>query len=245
MDLADDPAARRREWFRYYSEKRIGHQWFQVHLLAGLDDVQKVIEVGPNLGLVTALLLNAGFEVATLDRVAPRHGLAGVLHIEADLREVAPETLAGFDCLICCETLEHLPWDEVDGVLAKFAASAVPHLLLSVPYQGFQLDARIYLNAHRLRQYFAWKKFNFLRRFRPDDDPQGHHCEIGYRGHSLAAFEAKLENAGLAIERRDFTSPTRLGLLPAGATQTTPATPLAFLIKGAPNRKNAKNGEKW
>ena len=209
MENLDDPSDRRREWFRYYSEKRIVHQWFQVHLLAGLEDVEKVLEVGPNLGLVTALLVNAGFDVTTLDLVPPRHGLAGVAHVEADLRQVEPETLAGFDCLICCETLEHLPWDEVDGVLAKFAASAVPHLLLSVPYQGFQLDARIYLNAHRLRQYFAWKKFNFLRRFRPDDDPQGHHWEIGYRGHSLAAFEAKLENAGLAIERRDFTSPTR------------------------------------
>jgi hypothetical protein len=129
------------------------------------------------------------------------------------LRQVVPETLAGFDCLICCETLEHLPWDEVDGVLAKFAASAVPHLVLSVPYQGFQLDARIYLNAHRLRRYFAFKKLNFLRRFRPAEEAtgeaEGHHWEIGYRGHSLAAFEAKLENAGLAIERRDFTSPTR------------------------------------
>ena len=32
----EDPAGRRAEWFRYYSEKRIGHQWFQVHLLQGL-----------------------------------------------------------------------------------------------------------------------------------------------------------------------------------------------------------------
>jgi hypothetical protein len=213
MDPVDDPAARRREWFRYYSEKRIVHQWFQVHLLAGLEEARTVLEVGPNLGLVTALLVNAGFEVTTLDLLPPRHGLAGVAHIQADLREVAPEALAGFDCLLCCETLEHLAWHEVDGVLAKFAASAVPHLVISLPYQGFQLDARIYLNAHRLRQYFAFKKFNFLRRFRPHDDPTGNHSghqwEIGYRGHSLAAFEAKLEAAGLIIERRDFTSPTR------------------------------------
>ncbi len=209
MDVTDDRAARRREWFRYYSEKRIVHQWFQVHLLAGLDDVEKVLEVGPNLGLVTALLVNAGFAVTTLDLVAPQHGLAGVGHIEADLRQVEPEALAGFDCILCCETLEHLPWDEVDGVLASFAASAVPHLIVSLPYQGFQLDARLYLNAHRLRQYFAFKKLNFLRRFRPDGDPAGHHWEIGYRGHSLAAFEAKFAAAGLAIERRDFTSPTR------------------------------------
>jgi len=37
-----------------------------VHLLQGLA-VQQVLEVGPNLGLVWALLANAGFAVITMD----------------------------------------------------------------------------------------------------------------------------------------------------------------------------------
>ena len=45
MDYSDDPAARRAEWFRYYSEKRITHQWFQVHLLQDLPEVRSVLEV--------------------------------------------------------------------------------------------------------------------------------------------------------------------------------------------------------
>jgi len=73
-DHALDPAARRAEWFRYYSDKRTGQQWFQVHLLQGLA-VQQVLEVGPNLGPVWALLANAGFAVTTMDtlpRLDPR-----------------------------------------------------------------------------------------------------------------------------------------------------------------------------
>ena len=68
LDELTEPAERRREWFRYYSEKRITHQWFQVHLLEGLAGVERVLEIGAHLGLVTALLDNAGFEVTTLDR---------------------------------------------------------------------------------------------------------------------------------------------------------------------------------
>lgn len=210
FDFRGDPDGRRAEWWRYYSEKRIGHQWFQVHLLAGLP-VRRVLEVGPNLGLVTALLHNAGFEVATLDRLPAQYELPAVRHIQADLTEVSAETLAGFDAIICCETLEHLWWADVDAVLATFRAAAPKFLIVSVPYQGLQLDFRLYANPHRWRAAFAFKKLYGLRRFRPDAarDPHGHKWEAGYRGHSLKALEAKLAHAGWRVRRRDFTSPTR------------------------------------
>ena len=54
------------EWHRYYSAKRIGQQWTQVHLLRDLP-VQTVLEVGPYMGLATALMDNAGYDVTTLD----------------------------------------------------------------------------------------------------------------------------------------------------------------------------------
>ncbi|MSP67281.1 MAG: hypothetical protein EXQ96_04110 [Alphaproteobacteria bacterium] len=48
-----------RAWHAYYTEKRIVHQWLQVRLLRDLP-VQSVIEIGPHLGVVTALLASAG-----------------------------------------------------------------------------------------------------------------------------------------------------------------------------------------
>jgi hypothetical protein len=209
-DYRDDPEARRAEWFRYYSAKRIGHQWFQVHLLDGLP-VRRVLEVGPNLGLVSALLHNAGFEVTTLDRLPPQYDLPGATHIQADLTDVEADVLSGFDAIICCETLEHLWWRDVDAVLATFRAAAPKFLIVSVPYQGLQLDLRVYANRFVWRPAFAFKKFYGLRRFRPDvaRDPHGHKWEAGYKGYSLKALEAKLVAAGWRVRRRDFTSPTR------------------------------------
>src|SRR5262249_61907318 len=71
-------------WHSYYTEKRIVHQWFQVHLLSALT-VKRVLEVGPYLGLVTAMLASAGYEVTTLDVTdkPPPVGARG--HMSGDL----------------------------------------------------------------------------------------------------------------------------------------------------------------
>ncbi|HIF09339.1 MAG TPA: class I SAM-dependent methyltransferase [Sneathiellales bacterium] len=204
-----DPGARRAEWFRYYSDKRIGQQWFQLHLLQGLD-VQSVLEVGPNLGLVSALLVNAGFSVTTMDMLPSQDPRPDIPHIQGDLTAIDSSELAGHDAILCCETLEHLPWRRVEETLAKFHAAGPRHLIISVPFMGFQIDWRLYLNATTLRGKFSFKKLNFLRRFKIDrQDPWGHKWETGYKGHSLAALEAKILAAGWHIARRDFTSPTR------------------------------------
>ena len=211
MDYSNDPSARRAEWFRYYTEKRITHQWFQVHLLKDLAGVHRVLEVGPHLGLVSAMLHNAGFSVTTLDRLPPQYAQSHIRHLQVELADVEPETLSGFDCIICCETPEHLHWEDVDGVLVKFRNSGAPWLVVSVPYQGFQADLRTYVNRHAARRTFSVKSLKFLKEFEFDAeaDPYGHKWEVGYRSRSLGALEAKLARAGLRIRRREFMSPTR------------------------------------
>jgi hypothetical protein len=210
VDWRAAPAERRAEWFRYYSEKRIGHQWLQVHLLKDLA-VESVLEVGPNLGLVTALLENAGFRAATLDLRPSQDPNSRAPHIQADLTTVPAARLAGFDAILCCETLEHLPWESVGPVLAKLREAAPKHLVVSVPYQGFQVDLRLHLTLRSARQWFSLKWPRFWRDFRFDAaaDPYGHKWEVGYRGRSLHDVEAKLAAAGWRVRRRVFTSPTR------------------------------------
>ena len=180
----------RTAWHGYYSEKRITHQWLQVALLQELP-VRSVLEIGPYLGLVTAMLASAGYNVTT--------------------RDVDPEAIQGFDVILCCETLEHIHWQKLDLVLRRLAAAGAPWLIISVPYEGLQFAFELYVNRQRWRRRSHFRKFRFLKRFfiRSETEWEAHKWEIGYRGHSLKAFVGKLEHAGFQIAQREFTSGCR------------------------------------
>jgi hypothetical protein len=201
--------ARRREWIRYYSAKRIHEQLLQVSLLEGLA-VDTVLEIGPYFGLVTAMLDNAGFAVTTMDMLPRSFARPERPHIEMDLTRIEPDKLRGFDCIMCCATLEHIHYEQAVAALAAFRDAGPRYILVSVPYQGTQLFFQLYANRHMLRRHFAFKKLRGLRRFRFDAaaDPHGHKWEIGYRGYSLKRYEAMLRGLGLRIVRRDFSHPS-------------------------------------
>jgi hypothetical protein len=202
----------RQRWHAYYTEKRIVHQWFQVHLLGTLPGVEKVLEVGPYLGLVTAMLASAGYKVTTLDVSESPPPVGASAHLQADLRAGLDATrLTGFDAILCCETLEHLQWDKVDAVLAAFARSGTPWLVLSVPYEGTQLGLTLYANRHTFRKRSFFRKFRALKRY-PAGDPEdfdAHKWEVGYKGHSLEDLKAKVGAAGWRPEQQHFTSDCR------------------------------------
>ena len=203
-----DPGDTRRRWSDYYTAKRIGQQWLQVDLLNGLPGT-RVLEIGPYLGLVTAMLAHAGYDVTTLDHGPRLFARPVTPHIEADLLTLDPERIRGFDAILCCETLEHLPWARVPAVLGTLHASGAANLVVSVPYEAFQIRLSFYANRHHVEHALQFKKLRFLRRFRPDGTPGGHKWEIGYRGHSLRAWERTLTGAGWRIARRAFTHPCR------------------------------------
>ncbi len=207
-DFIADPHRRRREWHRYYSGKRISHQWLQVHLLDGLE-VETVLEIGPYLGLVSTMLDNAGYRVTSLDRLPRQHGNDRIAHIERELNAVSAEDLSGYDCIFCCETLEHMPWGEIDRYVRLFHDAGPRHVVISVPFEGFQFDFKIYCNWRTWRHALALKKLRGFKRFKPSPNPYGHKWEVGYRGHGIRDLEAKLVAAGFRIRRREFTSTTR------------------------------------
>ena len=215
MSSQQDPA-KKAEWLAYYSRKRIIHQWTQLDLL-GVTDCRTVLEVGPALGLVTSLLVNSGYEVTTLDRAPRSFRYPNVPHLEKDICELRSEEIAGFDAILCCETLEHIEWERVGSVLATFRESGAKYLIVSVPYMGFQLFAEVYVNSNMLRQYFSMKKLLWRKRFQPEP-VGGHQWEVGYRGYALKLWERRLSESGWSVTRRDFTEHCRsvFHLLEAG-----------------------------
>lgn len=212
---SDDLAAYQRRWHDYYSEKRIVHQWMQVHLLDGLP-VKSVLEIGPYMGLVTALLENAGYRTTTLDvEEAPRAGLASQATsvLLGDVRSLGPELASGedFDAILCCETLEHIPYEQVGGVLDRMVSTGIRYLILSVPYMGSQLTFQLYLNGQVARKYTSLKKFMGFKTFADPDGQEAwepHKWEIGYRNYPLSDFRDRVAQR-YRILRTEFTAGCR------------------------------------
>tara|TARA_B100000686_G_C16658183_1_gene899389 strand:- start:568 stop:1230 length:663 start_codon:yes stop_codon:yes gene_type:complete len=201
----------RQRWHAYYSQKRIIHQWLQVELLKSLD-VKNVLEIGPYLGLVTAMLGSAGYSVTTLDVDSVSPSIGAKSHIKGDITNVPIEKLTGFDVIICCEMLEHITWPNVDNVLKRLSETGVPWLILSVPYEGFQFGFTLYLNRYKIRRSSFFRKLRFLKKYRVSGDLdkwEPHKWEIGYRGYSLKILCKKISSAGYTVERKEFTSGCR------------------------------------
>jgi 2-polyprenyl-3-methyl-5-hydroxy-6-metoxy-1,4-benzoquinol methylase len=167
-----------------------------------------ILEIGPGFGLMTAALVNAGHQVATLDAIGRDFDFPDVPHIERDLLALTSSEVESYDTILCCETLEHIPWDRVDGVLAALRRDGRV-LIVSVPYEAFQIYFSLYVNRHAVVERFALKKLRFLRRFKPVEGLMHHKWEVGYRGHSLGDWEAKLMGAGWTILDRAFPPSVR------------------------------------
>ena len=214
-EIPADLAAFQRRWHDYYGEKRIVHQWTQVHLLRDLP-VRRVLEIGPYLGLVTAMLECAGYETTTLDiDDSARAGLSSQAsaRLHGDVRALDREALAGrsFDAILCCETLEHIAYDEVPDVVAGLAAIGAPYLVLSVPYMASQLAFSLYANRHVVRTHTSLRKFMGFKRFPRPAEPgswEPHKWEIGYRDTPLAGFRALVERH-YRVLRTEFTGGCR------------------------------------
>jgi hypothetical protein len=207
MDSGAPQQARPQRWLRYYVRKRALQQWMQLELL-GRIPVETVLEIGPALGAVTALLANAGYSVTTLDRLPRQFDQPTTAHIETDLMDLQPEQIAGHQAILCCETLEHLDWEDAGAVLRSFHASGAQYLITSVPYMGLQLAFNLYANPRSFQHYFSFKKFSSMREFKRQPK-YGHQWEVGYRGYSLRNWERRIEDAGWRIVEREFTAHCR------------------------------------
>ena len=195
------------KWLNYYSKKRITQQWLQLSLL-GETDAKSILEIGPALGGVTAMLVNADYIVTTLDILPKDFKYPETPHIQQDLLTLDPSQIKSNDAIICCETLEHIDWDKVPNILRKFHQSGAQHLIISVPYMGFQCSFDFYFNRFEFKNYFSMKKFCNFKEFNRELKG-GHQWEIGYKNYTVEAWEEILRSGGWSIKIRNFTEKTR------------------------------------
>ena len=110
----------------YNSKERHNSYWHQVDEVLALE-ARTALEVGPGAGIVTDWLRRAGVQVTTVD-MDPA--------LDVDLRGSVtdlPLDQGAVDVVLCCQVLEHLPFEEVGTALAELGRVARSGVVVSVP----------------------------------------------------------------------------------------------------------------
>lgn len=160
---------------RYVTPERWNSYWHQV-VEALQDNPLKVLVIGVGDGIVPLVLKSTGIEVKTLDiDVALQPDYVG--HIN-DIDSIVNSN--EFDVVLCCQVLEHLPFNVFETCINKLVKIARHKVVLSLPYNhrvlfyiAFKLP-KISQKEYQITIPSFWQKWEF--------DGQ-HYWEIGTAGY--------------------------------------------------------------
>lgn len=156
-----------------------------------------VLVIGKGDGLVPGFLRSLGANVLIADinpNLRP--------DVISDVRRLSLADGA-VDVSMCCQVLEHLPFDQFKPALAELRRVTRTHLILSLPdvrrHWRLRLEAgRFVLDRQGSLPAFGAKPFPATSRAKI-----GHKWEIGFRGFPFTAVQSDIQSAGWEIVERE------------------------------------------
>lgn len=128
-----DPAARQQDYGpahyasrAYVTKERFCSFWHQIDEVRE-SGARSVLEVGPGPGLVTDWIRECGIDVTTLDNDAE---LGPDLVGDATRLPLQDRSV---DTVVCCQVLEHMPFEAAQRALGEFARVARTAVIVSLP----------------------------------------------------------------------------------------------------------------
>ncbi len=179
-----------KDFSSYVSKYRYNSYWHQ------LDETLKsrpktVLEIGVGSSVTSSYLKHLGIDVITLD-------------LEFELKPTIcasvidlPIASKSIDTVVCCQVLEHLPFDLFEKCLTELYRVCKNTLVLSLPDKtpGISIILRI--------PNFLFKNFGFSIPWAIREsikEIKEHHWEIGRRGYPVKRIKKYIENLPLSIE---------------------------------------------
>ncbi len=162
----------------YFEKKQIFSQIHQFELIKKHAD-KKILEIGPGNGLTSFLIKSSGYDLKTFDineNLKP--------DVCGDITQIEEYfTNSEFDTILCCEVLEHLPFDEFESIIEKLSQITTRTIILSLPQNKKNfLDIDISLRFLHSRSF----NFNALQRYGNNKLPDQHFWEVGSSKTTLA-----------------------------------------------------------
>lgn len=156
---------------------------------------KKVLEIGPGNGVVTYTLRKAGIHVDTLDHdpaLKPDY-VASVLDL--------PFAQNSYDAVICCQVLEHLPWENFRNAIQGMFVVARNTIVISLPHASRRFYIEFKLPMIKKRIWSIEIPINPMKKTPMPLKPLNgeHYWEIG-RGKSERDLLSIFEELGLRVD---------------------------------------------
>lgn len=175
----------------YDTKERFTSYWHQIDEVLRLKP-QTLLVIGIGNGLVPIYLKQRRINVITLDiekRLNP--DIVGNV-VDIPLKDNT------YNAILCCEVLEHQPYENFSKSLKEIYRVTDSYLILSLP------DAsRIYPFSIRIPKIGYFKRFIHLPRFKKPLIESGnvHYWEIGRKGYPLRKIMNDIQDSGFQITR--------------------------------------------
>jgi SAM-dependent methyltransferase len=152
-----------------------------------------VLLVGKGDGLVVDLLRQSGVKVVVLDLERTlRPDVLGTV-------EQLPFAPGAFDLCLCCQVLEHLPFERFGAVLAELRRVVRGRLVLSLPDVRRFVSLRFSLLGLRLDWQASLPRWRCQAISRERLEELGHYWEIGFLGYDNPKVVQAVRQSGWRV----------------------------------------------
>lgn len=167
------------DWSKYVNPYNWKSYYQQIEEITKLD-AEKILIIGKGDGIVPAILTNLGMDVTTFDFDASIKP-----DIVGDVRYMDRYISKGqFDTVLCCQVLEHIPFENFENVLKSLKELGIRNIILSLP--NYSRDVKIDLKFELLRK--TCKRLRLVNLKAVGDEPRckgQHYWEINVKGTEL------------------------------------------------------------
>jgi SAM-dependent methyltransferase len=182
------------EFSRYVSKRRWMSMWYQVNEVLSLNP-GSVLEIGPGLGMLKALLAVFNVRVETLD-------------LDPDLNpdyvasaDAMPFSDGTYDVVCAFQMLEHLPYDASLKVFEEMARVAKHDLIISLPDVRPAWPYSVHIPKKGDFKFYILRPWLGPKRHRFNGE---HYWEINKKGYSLDKVVGDFEAAGCVQVVRSY-----------------------------------------
>ena len=172
-------------------------------ILTGSNAEESVLLVGKGDGYVSDILAQMGVTVKTLDiqeNLSP--------DLLGSVNKIPCESNS-FDKAVCCQVLEHLPFDQLSDNINELCRVSRTKVILSIPDVRRFLGFKLKFQNRELNVQFSFGKIFPKRIDKLQFETLGHYWEIGYKDSTYKMVKKNLSPKGWKI-----TQETRVHDLP-------------------------------